>query len=171
MAIELATSSLNTRFGIISALYTNATTYSAAAGNTPLQFMPVYSSYFPINLSAATGTCVPIYTVPTGYKLLVTSVAMVLSGGFAGGTYTGGQMPQIYFKEGNTSVYNNFSAPSGNFAAGKAFIVNTGNLSTSTDRSLVTTTLCAVTIQSMAGGTGYTELSAACLISGFLIKV
>lgn len=172
MALELTTSSLNTRFGVISALYTNASTFSAVAGYTPIQYIPVFSSYYPLNLSAAFGTCVPIYTVPTGYKLAVNSITVVLSGGFQGGTYvTGTQMPVISFKEGNNTCYTQFTAPSANFGAGKYFIVGSGASSTSTDRYLVTSLLSAVTTQSNAGNTGFIEMSAAILMSGYLMKV
>jgi len=169
MALELITSSLNTRFGIISALYTNAATYSAAAGNTPLQFIPVYSSYFPINLSAVANTCVPIYTVPTGYKFAVHTIALVISGGLTG-AYNTGAMPTIALKEGNVQVFSSFQMPAAAISTNQ-ILMQGPSTSTLTSRSLVTSTLCAVTTQAMANTTGYTEASAAVLISGYLIKV
>lgn len=167
MALELTTSSLNTRFGIISALYTNAATYSAAAGNTPLQFMPVYSSYFPLNLSAAQNTCVPIYTVPTGYRLAVNTMTVIISGAL-NGSYTSGVMPTIALKEGNNQVYSSFKIPDGSVSTNQAFILGPAT-TTMTARSLVTSTLCAVT--TINNTTSYTDISGAVIISGYLIKL
>jgi len=169
MPLELTTSSLNTRFGVISALYTNAATYSAATGNTPLQFLPVYSSYFPINLSAVANTCVPIYTVPTGYKFAVNTIALVISGGLTG-TYNTGAMPTIALKENNAQVFSSLKIPDGTISTNQ-ILIQGPSTSTLTSRSLVTSTLCAVTTIAMANTTGYTEASAAVLISGYLIKL